>query len=43
MQLLYAMNPESDNGTQKFTGIKKSLTFKNVSFTYPSTTREVLQ
>lgn len=43
MQLLYAMNPESDNGKGGFTGIKKSLTFKNVSFTYPSTTREVLK
>ncbi len=43
MQLLYAMNPEKDSGKKEFTGIKKSLTFKNVSFTYPSTTREVLK
>lgn len=34
---------ETDNGTKKFTGIKKSLTLENLSFTYPSTTREVLK
>lgn len=43
MQILYAMKSESDDGKIDFTGIKKSLTFKNVSFTYPSTTREVLK
>jgi ABC-type transport system involved in cytochrome bd biosynthesis fused ATPase/permease subunit len=43
MQALYAMNPESDSGKKEFHGINKSLTLKNTSFTYPSTTREVLK
>ncbi len=43
MQLLYAMHPETDNGKAEFQGIKNSLTFNNTSFTYPSTTREVLK
>ena len=43
MQLLYATDPEKDSGKSDFTGIRKSLTFKDVSFVYPSTTREVLK
>lgn len=43
MQVLYAMDPESDKGNIIFDGIKKSLTFENVSFIYPGTTREVLK
>lgn len=43
MQLLYAMCPESDQGKEEFRWIKKFLTFENVSFIYPSTTREVLK
>ncbi len=43
MQLLYAMDPESDKGKVEFNGIKKSLTLKNVGFVYPSTTRQVLK
>jgi ABC-type multidrug transport system fused ATPase/permease subunit len=43
MQLLYTMSPEKDSWKSDFTGIKKSLTFKDVSFVYPSTTREVLK
>lgn len=30
IQALYRMKPESDNGTDEFKGIKKSLTFENV-------------
>ncbi len=43
MQELYTMLPETDNGNEKFTGIKDSLIFQNTSFTYPGTTREVLK
>jgi ABC-type multidrug transport system fused ATPase/permease subunit len=43
MQALYQMNPETDTGKQEFKGIEKSLTFENVTFNYPSTTREVLK
>ena len=43
IQLLFAMDPERDSGIKEFGGIKKSLTFNNFSFAYPSTTREVLK
>lgn len=43
MQKLYTMHPESDNGKIIFSGIKKNLTLENVSFRYPSTSREVLK
>ena len=42
MQTLYAMNPEEDDGKKKFETIEKSITFQNISFSYPSTDREVL-
>ena len=43
IQLLFAMDPERDSGKKEFGGIRKSLTFNNFSFAYPSTTREVLK
>jgi ABC-type multidrug transport system fused ATPase/permease subunit len=43
MQVLYDMEKEKDNWTLEFRGIKKSLEFNNLSFVYPSTTREVLK
>lgn len=43
MQQLFAMNPESDNGKVVFPWITESLTIENLSFSYPSTTRVVLQ
>lgn len=43
MQVLFDTIPESDHGVELFKGIKKSLIFENVRFTYPSTNREVLK
>jgi ABC-type bacteriocin/lantibiotic exporter with double-glycine peptidase domain len=43
MQKLYALEPETDSGKIEFKGIKKNLSFNNILFTYPSTTREVLK
>ena len=42
MQALYAMAQEKDNGKKKFETIEKSITFQNISFSYPSNDREVL-
>lgn len=42
MQKLYAMDPETDKGTIDFPGVKESLRIENLSFSYPSTSREVL-
>jgi len=42
MQKLFDMENETNNGTRDFEWIQKSIVFKDVSFTYPSTSREVL-
>ena len=43
MKTLFEMVPERNNGKQKFGEMKKSITFENLSFSYPSNDREVLQ
>ncbi len=42
MKKLFDMTPEKDSWTKILSKIKKSITFKNLSFSYPSSPREVL-
>ncbi len=42
MQKLYAMSPETDSWKNILQWVSKSITFKNISFSYPSSAREVL-
>ncbi len=42
VELLFAMDDEKDSGTKILKKIKNTVTFQNISFSYPSTEREIL-
>ena len=41
-QEVFSMTEESNSGKKNLEKVKKSITFQNISFSYPSNNREVL-